>query len=344
MRPSVTLWKIRNGFTGGRYSAHSDLSRKEQIFDDRERHFKVLLAKELRAPHEGKWQPPRGASPEALDAMMAEHTRDMILNRWPDRKLGVLGGRSPREAAADPACRVRLMAAVLVLESWSERLPGVPDFNELRAKLGLPTLGTIQLYAEQAIWELPIARLARLSAEGLSDQSLAAAYHRAAAFAVHSAARRFAKTIIDRPTFADVETRMGAYATLVRTEHDFAKALEYVSQARRAMDEQKVSHASWDLMELSLDFAARDVPNAMRLIEHIQRQHLEEPGVGEALTRLLVSVGLLRPDGTPAYGPGPGGVPSPVPAAEPAAPGGLWTPDGGSSAGPTGGGKLWTPD
>jgi hypothetical protein len=290
------------------------------------------------------WQPPRGASPETLETMMAEYTRDTILNRWPDRKLGVLGDRSPREAAADPACRARLMAAVLVLQSWAENLPGVPDFNELRATLGLPTLGVIQLYAERAIWELPIARLARLSAEGLSDQSLAAAYHRAAAFAVHAAAQKFAKAVVERSTFADVETRMAAYATLVRTERDVAKALDYVSQARRAMDDLKVSHASWDLMELSLCFAARDMQNAMRLIEHIQRQHLEEPGVGEALTRLLISVGLLRPDGTPAYGPAAGGPTSPMPAAEPAAAGGLWTPDSGSPPGPAAGGKLWTPD
>ena len=38
----------------------------------------------------------------------------------------------------------------------------------------------------------------------------------------------------------------------------------------------------------------------MRLIEHIQKQHIEEPGVGETLTQMLIDVGLLRPDGTPA--------------------------------------------
>ena len=55
---------------------------------------------------------------------------------------------------------------------------------------------------------------------------------------------------------------------------------------------------------------------------------------------MLVEVGLLRPDGTPAFGPG---TPQPEMAAaeQPAAePGKLWTPD---SAEPGSGGKLWTP-
>ena len=62
-------------------------------------------------------------------------------------------------------------------------------------------------------------------------------------------------------------------------------------------------------MELSLRFAERDGRQATRLIQHLQDRHLEEPGVREALTRMLIDVGLLRPDGTPAFGPGaaPGG-------------------------------------
>ena len=94
-------------------------------------------------------------------------------------------------------------------------------------------------------------------------------------------------------------------------------------------------------MELSLRFAARDGRQVTRLIQHLQERHIEEPGVREALTRMLIEVGLLRPDGTPAFGPGAQGE---MAAAEPPAaePGKLWTPD---SAEPgSGGSKLWTPE
>ena len=89
------------------------------------------------------WHPPRDASAEQINAMVEQHRREAILDRWPDLKLGVLDGRSPREAAADASYAYRLLAAIMVLEHWSQRLPGEIDFNELRTRLGLPTLGPI---------------------------------------------------------------------------------------------------------------------------------------------------------------------------------------------------------
>jgi len=41
----------------------------------------------------------------------------------------------------------------------------------------------------------------------------------------------------------------------------------------------------------------------MRVIEHVQKRHLQEPHVAEMLTRMLVDVGILNPDGTPAMAP-----------------------------------------
>jgi len=285
------------------------------------------------------WQPPRGASPDQLRAMVAEHARDAILNRWPELKLGVLDGRSPSEAAGDETCRTRLLAAILVLEQWAEHLPVAIDANELRAKLGLPTLGPIDPN-QQPIEELPMTRLSRVSLEGLSDDDLITAYYRATAFAVRLAVRKFATAIVERPSLADSNERLHAFTMLARTEEDVSKALDHVDQGRRATDKKKASHATWDLIELSLHFANRNGPETMRLIEHLQKRHIEEPGVGEMLTRMLIDVGLLNPDGSPAIG--PESPEEPAMAAEPSEPGGLWTPD--SDQPGAGGGKLWTPE
>jgi hypothetical protein len=286
------------------------------------------------------WQPPRGASPEQLRAMMAEYVRDAILKRWPESKLGVLDGRSPREVAGDPACRVKLLAAILVLEHWMEPLGMGVDANELRAALGLPTLGPIDP-KQQSIDDLPVARLGRVSLDGLSDDDLLAGYYRAAAFALRAALRKFAAAIVERPSLAESNERLHAFTMLARTEDDIAKALEHVEQGRRATDKKKVSHVTWDLMELSFYFASHNGPEAMRLIEHIQSRHIEEPHVAEMLTRMLIDVGLLNQDGTPAIG--PQSAQQPAMAAEPAEPGGLWTPDSDQPGG-GGAGKLWTPE
>ncbi len=285
------------------------------------------------------WQPPRGASPEQLRAMMNEHVRDAMLNRWPELKLGVLDGRSPREAAADPAYRVKVLAAILVLAQLTEQLPGPLDHNELRASLGLPTLGPIDS-KQCPIEDLPVVRLGRVSVEGLSDEDLITAYYRAAGFNIRPALRKFAAAIAERRSLAEAGERVHALATLARTEEDVAKALTHIEQGRRLADKKKTSNVTWDFIELSLHFAAHNGVEAMRLLEHIQKRHIQEPRVAEILTRMLIGVGILNPDGTPAAGPMP--PEESAMASEPAEAGGLWTPD---SAQPGGsGGKLWTPE
>jgi hypothetical protein len=186
--------------------------------------------------------------------------------------------------------------------------------------------------------------LGRLIVENLSDKDLVFAYYRAAAYALRQPLRRFAQAIVDRPSLAESNERMSAYGMLARNEEDVSKALTYIEQGRHAAEARKQSNASWDLMELSLRFGMRDGKAAMQLIEHIQRTHIEEPGVGEALTQMLVDVGLIRPDGTLAVGPhGPGAAMAPEEAAPAGDSGGLWTPDSAAPSG-GGGGKLWTPE
>lgn len=286
------------------------------------------------------WQPPRGVAAEQLQAMMEQHYREAILLRWPDLKLGVFDGRSPREAAGDEGCRVRLLAAILVLEHWLQRLPEEIDLNELRGRLGLPVLGPIDP-RQHPIAQLSAARLSRLNVEELSDKDLLLAFYRAGAFVIRPAARKFAAAIIARPSLADSVDRLHAYAALARNEPDPARALEHIDQGRRAMDAKKLSHTSWDLMELSLRFSMRDSEGIMRMLRHLQDRHIEEPGVADALARMLIDMGMLRPDGTPASGPAEP-EPAMAAAAEPAAqPDGLWTPE---SVEPGDGGKLWTPE
>ncbi len=286
------------------------------------------------------WQPPRDASPELLRSLLIQYQRDVICHRWPDLKIGVFDGRSAREVAGDPAWRIRLLAVIMVLEHFCERLPDRIDLNELRTELGLPTLGPIDPQ-QHPLAELPTIRLSRLTVEGLADQDLLMAYYRAAAFAIRPAVRKFAEAIINRPSLADSDERLHAFASLARSEEDLTRALDYVEQGRKAAEAKKESSASWDLMELSLHFASHNGQQAMRVAQHLQEKHLEEPGVSEALARMLMDVGLIRPDGTPAY---PAAGPESPMAAEASAtePGGLWTPDGGTA--PSGGGKLWTPD
>ncbi len=96
-------------------------------------------------------------------------------------------------------------------------------------------------------------------------------------------------------------------------------------------------------MELSYRLDRGEGQEAGRLLEHLEREHLREPGVGPAVQQLLVRHGLLRPDGMPSV---PAEAPSQpaagivVPGAT-AEPGALWTPEGAKPAGEKP--KIWVP-
>jgi len=285
-------------------------------------------------------RPPEDISQEQFAALTDQHRRDVLLSRWPEMKLGVFDGQSPREVAEKGGRHIELSAAIMVLDYWCGQVQDGFDFNQLRTELGLPTLGPIDS-EQNPIETLPLVRFARVTAQQLSDEDLIVGYRRATAFNVTAALQKFARAIIDRPSLSGNNEQLAAYRTLAQMEHDPDRALEYVHQGRAAAESAGQSPVSWLLFELSLQFSLGNTDEIGRLMGLIHDRHIEEPGVADALTQLLIQVGVLRPDGTPAGGP-------PQPMQEDAAgptqaeePGKIWTPDAEPSAA---GGKIWTPD
>lgn len=288
-----------------------------------------------------QWGPIMGVKPNQYHSLLSEFRRDVILNKWPAVKLGVLDGLTPQEAASDAKYRVKVLAAILVLQYYVEMSRGVFDLNELRQQLGLPTLEPIETEPGK-INILPLIRLARVVTEKLSDDDLVQAFHRAVGYSYRVAVLKFGQEIIKRHSFAGRTELALAYMTLARMEEDLDKAMNYIASGRNATEASGQSHAMWDLEELSLRFARQEIPEALQLIRHIESNHINEPNVSLVLTQILIDAGLLRPDGTPAF-------PSHLPESEAMGfgpqeeePGKLWTPDSESSGG--GGSKLWVPD
>jgi tetratricopeptide (TPR) repeat protein len=287
---------------------------------------------------ESKIRPPADSTPQELERLMIAQRRRALLVEWPDLKLGVLGGKSPREAAGEPPLRNDLLAAILLLEMWCEPLPGAFDFNELRTALGLPALGPID--PEQLpIDDVPLVRMRRVMVEKLSDEDLLYGYRRTVAYTATAALREFARAVVDRPSLSGKDEQLMAYMNLARTEESLDRALEYVDRGRAATESLGRSPASWLLLELQFRFARGEAAEVSRLVQRLQTRHFREPGVADALMRFLVQIGAIRPDGSPA-GAGPDALGEPGPA-QGAEPGKLWVP-GGETAG--GGGKIWTPD
>jgi len=267
------------------------------------------------------WRFPAGVSHSQIQSLAAEHLAEALLERWPARGLGLLDGKTPAEAAADPKYRVKVLAAILVMQIWMRESGERFDFNRLRARLGLPVLEPIDPDLV-AVEQLPLVRLDRVIADKLSDESLLAAFRRAVMCDVGEAMGRFAQVLVDRPGILP-QNRASGFRALVELERNSDRALGWLERGRQMSESAKQSSASWDLMELNLRTERGELEEVKRLVEHIQRDHLEEPGVGDALLQYLVSIGVIRPDGTRASRPAVSEPPE-VDAAGP----GLWTPDG----------------
>jgi len=293
------------------------------------------------------WRLPDDTPNEERDALISAERRAVLMDKWPLMKFKVLEGRTPQEASRDPAMRVPLLAAILILELSSMSEGDQLDFNELRTKQGLPTAETIEP-TELDVLTLPLARLHRLDVSKLSDEQLEAMFVRATHYRQVKALRRAGEEVLKRPSLEQTLPRQEVYGQLAQIEPNPEKAIKYIEDARVAAEAAGQSSAPWDMTEMTLRLSMGDFPTADRLLQHIRSEHIREPGVAQMLYQILVESGVIRPDGTPAMGPpgaaGGGMMPGAAPAAASEA-GKLWTPDGGAPA-PAGGKKsvIWTPD
>jgi len=289
------------------------------------------------------WTLPREVSPEKFEELVRTHDDDAILTRWPATPLGLLDGRTPQAASADPACRIRLLAAIMMMEFWAAQTSSQFDFNRLRSHLGLPTLDPIA--PDQVDMQtVPVGRLMRVDVEKLSDEAVGLGFVRALGLNALPAMRKYGRVLLARPSTADRKDRLQIYSLMTRIEDDPDCALRNVEEGRGLAEAAGQSSAPWDLMELSIRFARREPAEIDRLLRHLNTQHIREPGVAAAIRDWLVQIGAINPDGTPAVPSGRPTQPAPGVAApgQPAAePGKLWTPGGQQPAGEKP--KLWTP-
>ncbi|HEX3871160.1 MAG TPA: hypothetical protein VHV77_12025, partial [Pirellulales bacterium] len=147
------------------------------------------------------WRLPDDTPPDHVQQLLVRKRRDTLLNRWPKTSNALLGGKTPEEVASDPVQRLKLLGALLIIELSLDHPSADGLVNELRARLGLPTLQPIDP-KNVDLEELPLVRLSRLIVENLSDDDLLTVYRRALFVGARAALRKFALAVVARPTMA----------------------------------------------------------------------------------------------------------------------------------------------
>jgi hypothetical protein len=291
------------------------------------------------------WRLPQHLAPEKRLALIAEQRRELLMNRWPEMPQKVFGGKSPSQVAGEASQRIKLLAAILLLELATDRVAPDFDFGALRHKLGCEKQEPIDPQ-QASLNELPLVRLGRVDVKKLTDEQLVDLYRRADHYRHIAALRKLAQEVIARPELTGKLDKAEVYGLLAQIEPNPAKAYGHLDQARQAAEAAGKSTAPWDLAELAMRIARGDVAEADRLLHHIRAEHAREPGVAQALFEILADAGIIGPDGRPVGGPAAAPQEAPgivVPGAAASEPGKIWTP---GSDQPTGGKKsaLWTPD
>jgi len=290
---------------------------------------------------EWKGRLPEDATVDIAHKLMSEQQRRAVLERWTQVVFPSLGGKTPAQAAGDGEVAIPLSALVLNLELASQSPAAADVFAELRTKLKLPAEELIDPTSVD-VERIPVARLHRLDNAKLTDEQLVTAHQRALFLAARLALYKLSHEIIKRESLKDKVGVAQIYGLLAQMEDDTQQALAYLEQGRAAAKAAGQSTANLELQDLSLRISRGEMNEFERVLRLIQTNHMREPGVAQALQRLLIDTGLLTPDGRPANMPigAPGGTMSEPAAADDA--GKIWTPQSEQPGGQKS--SLWIPD
>lgn len=287
---------------------------------------------------------PNVSFPEGLppDQQLEWHRRlldEAVQQNFPQRPHPLLNEKTPEQAAQDPSLRRRLSAALLWLETTQPFDLWDGDWNGVWNRLGLTRQLDWQPSDEQP-WVHGLTQLVRINTARLEDEYLEAFLETASSRVLRHAVLEFAREMTRRPTTRREMDLGPAFEILVNLSSDPAKKLEWVEQAVAWSRERSMPVGRWLVQQVTWEILNGKVAQAQQTLQTIMSRHQHEPGVSQDVYQMLLSFGMITPDGRPVQMPGE------APAAAPpaAAPAGLWTPDQGApSAAPPTASKLWVP-
>jgi len=294
--------------------------------------------------------PAPAGQPSVFDSILDEQrqaTWDRFLAVWPDTPLPELLGKTPREALRDPQAGRRVESLVSEGEATSRRPDASAAWTALRDRLGIVPPATIESTHpfDDAVpplrWHrLDMTKLSIDELRGVLVTSLDAGFEKAAGLAAEALAARSDATPADR---------WEALGVLEERAASSVRKLEIIAELRDIAKTLKANDGMLDVAELRVRMQRGDEADAVRLLEHVRREHGRDQQVIQAFAEVLMEAGVDLSALAGRSMPGGGGGPAAgaaIPAAASAAEAGkLWTPGGESSASAGGEKKvLWTPN
>ncbi len=248
--------------------------------------------------------PPERDIPE-LRGFLLEEAKRVILKQWPQTKLQRFGNRSLAELAADPQSQVTALGAILAVELRGRSVAQAETFSRLRDQLGLAQPEPISPKAlqetGQRLESLPLVAMRRLVWAELSDEELLEAYQEAHACRFQSVVYAAAEELIDRESLhqGNPESLTEFHSQRILASPTLEDSLKAIEEARRATQDLLDSDGQWDIFEAQTQLKLGHAQEAQQLLQGLARDHKNEPKIMAQLEQILMTLGLIGPDGQP---------------------------------------------
>ncbi len=289
------------------------------------------------------WQwafPPK--TPVALRRRLElERWRTILDSVWPTLPQRALQGRTPKEAAGDPASRVAVLASVYVLDAHCLRAGHELDLEAVLARLGVEPLPPYEIEADTSLNSLSPLQWLRLPLDKLTDAQMLSTVNRA--LLVHHD-RFLAKALqvaLTREGCRGELDMVRIYQTLADLSRQHGRREEsyhWLDEGRKHAASQPNNFEkvwSWDLRELLTRLEDPTDPALPGLIHKFVNFYSPKlPQMRPYLEQMFAVAGVPSPWSAGGIIAGDGGGMTA---------GGLWTPDAESAAPAGTGSKLWLP-
>lgn len=289
------------------------------------------------------------AKPAEAEKLQSELAATRMPETLASVELPILGGASLKSVANDDSKLLERTAALKIIEQYDAiASKGDAIISEVYKLANLKPPPPIKPGNDQ-IESIGNEDLNRVDASELNAESLVYLLQRSQQVAATPAVRRFARRLLEvELTEEQQPARLIAYMTLINASDNNEEALELLEKAKEFAASKDLSTANLLLSEVSLRLTAGDSVGFQNAIQELSTKYSNQPEVMAQLQQMLMSYGLINPDGSVRQAGAPQGSvsgPGQVPAQGSDA-GKLWTPESGSPAAPAGeggGGKLWVP-
>lgn len=281
---------------------------------------------------------------QEVEPLLREFRGARFAQRLAAQPLPALGQRSLQETAGDASLETERAAVIRVLEN-TEQLNDDPALLEtVRQLAGVETLPPIQVRTSDDLEEVENSDLIRVDSSNLDGEGLSYLLQRAQMLQAAAVVRRAAKEILSRDdSQVEPQLKASAYLGLIELTESAEQALQTVAEAKAFFEKSNLDMAELLLMELPQRARAADTQGFQNAIRTLTTQYRNREDVMAALQQLLMSMGLINPDGSPRMDGPRGGAAAPAAAAPQSS--GIWTPGSSPAASEpaTSGSKLWVP-